>query len=91
MGYWLQHAATWVLGRNGPMVRPTNPLFRPLEIGVLLRASCQRDVPNVPPFLKAALGSTAGEVQKLQHLDFSFVGGMRPKSFACEFRGAGRS
>jgi hypothetical protein len=64
------HAAAWALGRNGPMVRPSNPLPRPLEIGVILPLSCQRDVPNVPPFLKAALVSTAGEVQKLQHLDF---------------------
>jgi hypothetical protein len=31
---------------------------------------CQRDVPKVP-FFKAVLVSTAGEVQKLQHLDFS--------------------
>ena len=40
-------------------------------------------------FSKVALVSTAGEVQKLQHLDFSFEGRLRPKSFACKFRGAG--
>jgi hypothetical protein len=42
---------------------------------VVSSESCQRDVPKFP-FFKAALVPTAGEVQKLQHLDFS-VGGRR--------------
>ena len=44
-------------------------------------------MPKVP-FFKAALLSTAGKVPKLQHLNFSFGGRRRPKSFTREFRGS---
>jgi hypothetical protein len=51
-------AATGVMGRNAPMAmaRPSNPLSRPPEIGVILPPSCQRDVPNVP-FFKGSVGA----------------------------------
>jgi hypothetical protein len=42
-------------------------------------------VPKVPLVLKAALVSTAGEVQKLQHLLFSFEGDA-PRCFPTPWR-----
>jgi hypothetical protein len=56
-------------GQHCPRSGAGEPLSRTPVNNVGSSQSCQRDVPKVS-LLKAALVSSAGEVGKLQHLDF---------------------
>ena len=72
--YLGQSVARWTAHREGWDGRHKRVVLAPSNdagLGVAFSESCQLGRAEGPAFSKAALVSTAGEVHKLQHLDFS--------------------